>query len=393
MEEIKVAVVPAGENNSAPLKDYLIFDGEVQTYLFENGFGIESEGEFELIMPHAIPVSKFQFDFSAVEGLANYSKLQILLTDYQNASEQVLIELIPKSDGSFTIYLNGGTVGYTLATVAGKYGDKVGLEAGYNGLSYHAATFKLYDKEALITAENDVKICALTEYLSGKAFKGFSSGLMRLSIKACGIERKTALIINGISNQTFTSVAFKRGDRQGAAISLLGDTVSSAVINQTVVIPAAVAYDVLQGKAVSLTGYIQTPSGEKVSFAPTSPTEFTVTGYGSYLVVYEAKDYFGNTGKYEYYILCQDLVAPVVTVPSGISLTYKVGDKLTVGDFKAEDNVAVTQKAVLLITPAGKIVVVGEGYIFTAKGNYEILLYAQDANGNYGTKTIAVEVN
>ena len=327
-----------------------------------------------------------------MEGLANYSKVQLLLEDYQNPKQQLIIELGVAGSGNFTISLNGGNAN-TLSVESGKYGKTVAQEAGYAERAYRSCVFKLYEDEALITAENDIKICSITEYLSGEAFEGFTSGLTRLTIKVCDVTQKAALVLNGVANQKMTSVAFMRGDRQGAVIGLLGSPQKDAKLDSKVVLPAAVAYDVLQGKAVALTGYVELPNGTKQSFEPTQETELVVAEYGAYHVVYEAIDYFGNTGKYEYYIECQDSVAPTVTIPSGIALSYKVGDTLTIPAFTAEDNVGVTQKTAIIKSADNKMTVIGEGYQFTKAGKYEIILYAQDGNGNFVTKTIQVEVS
>ncbi|MBQ8229533.1 MAG: hypothetical protein IJZ32_02425 [Clostridia bacterium] len=390
-ETLTVYILPDASGNALTLQEYLIFNGDVETFLFESGLGVNAEEDFEIVMPNAIPLSAFQFAFTAVEGLTNYSKLQLLLEDYKNPKQQLLIEISATDSGAFKLSLNGGNAN-TLSANSGTYGKTVAVDAGYAGKGYRSAVFKLYEDEGLITAENNIKICAITEYLSGKPFEGFSSGLMRLTIKVCGVSQKTAFVINGISNQKTASVAFIRGDRQGAVIGLMGAIQKQAEINTKAVLPAAVAYDILQGKAVALTGYVELPNGTKQTFDPTQPTELLIAEYGSYHVVYEATDYFKNVGRYEYYVVCKDSVSPSVVIPSGIALSYKVGDTLTVPEFKAEDNVGVTQKAALIKTPANKITVIGEGFAFAYAGKYEIILYAQDANGNYATKTIEVEV-
>ncbi len=389
-EDVKVYIIPSAEGNTLSLPDYLIFRGDVETFLFENGLGINAEEDFEIVMPNAIPLSNFQFGITAIDGFTYYEKVRLLLEDYTDSTKQLLIE-IGTADGSFTLSVNGGHE-YPLDVVLGKYGENVAVDAGYNGKGYRSGLFKLYEEEAFITAENDIKICSITEYLSGDSFKGFSSGLMRLSIQVCGVSQKTAFVLNNVANQKMTSVAFMRGDRQGAAIGLLDKIVKEAKINAYVKIPSAVAYDILQGKAVSLTGYVQTPSGTKTEFNPNKTTEVLITSYGAYRVVYEARDYFGNVGKYEYYIHCKDSVSPTVTIPSGIALSYKVGDTLTMPQFKAEDNVEVWQKTVLIKTPANQMIVVSDGYTFTYKGRYEFILYAEDTNGNCTTKSVFVEV-
>ncbi len=390
-ETVTVYILPDASGNALALQEYLIFNGDVETFLFENGLGINAEEDFEIVMPNAIPLSAFQFAFTAVDGLTNYSKLQLLLEDYKNPNQQLLIEIDATGSGAFALSLNGGATN-TLSVNSGVYGKNVAVDAGYAGKIYRSAIFKLYEDECLITAENDIKICQITEYLSGRPFEGFSSGLMRLTIKVCGVSQKTALVINGISNQKTSSVAFIRGDRQGAVIGMLGAIQKQVEINTKAVLSAAVAYDILQGKAVALTGYVEFPNGAKQPFDPTQETELLITEYGSYHVVYEATDYFKNVGRYEYYVECKDSVSPNVTIPSGIALFYKVGDTLTVPEFRAEDNVGVTQKVALVKTPANRITVVGEGFTFADAGRYEIILYAQDANGNYATKTIQVEV-
>ncbi len=390
-EDVKVYIIPRSEGNTLSLSDYLIFKGDVETFLLENGLGINAEEDFEIVMPNAIPLSNFQFGITAMDGFTYYEKVRLLLEDYTDSTKQLVIEVGSTADGSFTLSVNGG-LEYTLDVVSGKYGENVAVDAGYNGKGYRSALFKMYEDEALITAENDIKICSITEYLSGDSFKGFSSGLMRLSIQVYGVSQKTGFVLNNVANQKMTSVAFMRGDRQGAAIGLIDKIVKDAKIDESVKIPSAVAYDILQGKAVSLTGYVQTPNGTKTEFDPTMTTDFLVTSYGAYRVVYEARDYFGNIGKYEYYIHCKDSVSPSVTIPSGIALSYKVGDTLTVPQFKAKDNVEVRQTTALIKTPANRIIVVRDGYTFTYKGQYEIILYAEDTSGNYATKSVFVEV-
>jgi hypothetical protein len=160
---------------------------------------------------------------------------------------------------------------------------------------------------------------------------------------------------------------------------------------ETIVIPRVVAYDVLQGKAVTLTGYIQTPSGTH-EIDPTVDTVFALTEYGVYNVFYEANDYYGNLGTYEYTIWCRDTIAPEITLPTNVKTEYKVGEKVTFEPVQATDNVAVVRTYILVKNPENRTVLTDGTYTFTQKGRYEIVYYAQDAVGNATQKRIVVEV-
>ena len=111
-----------------------------------------------------------------------------------------------------------------------------------------------------------------------------------------------------------------------------------------------------------------------------------------YKVVYEAKDYYGNSGTYEYTIQCKDTSAPEIALPEGLQTTYAVGDSVTFPSVQATDNVGVTKTYILVKTPENRTVLTDGTYTFAIKGKYEVVFYACDAAGNSTQRRILLEV-
>lgn len=389
-KEVSVTILPQTDNNAFDITEYITASAGVDELLFQNGLAFASASDFEIFLPSAIPVNNFQIAFACIDGLTNYSSVRFVLEDYQNPRQQLSFEVKNMATASWSVVVND-KYEYALSKTEGKYGSDEAKFYQYKDKKYYTSSLCLYPYQKMLTTSTGGAISEIGSYLCGDLFTGFESGLVRVKINVCGVSSHSAFVLETVGNQNMTRVAFRRGDKQGAMIGTVGQPVSEAVRNQTVILPRAIAYDVLQGKAVSLTGYVQAPTG-KTAINPAVDSEYTITDYGVYTVVYEAKDYYGNIGTYEYTIYCRDTSAPEIVLPEGLQTVYAVGDSVVFPAVQASDNVGVTKTYILVKTPENRTVITDGSYAFEMKGRYEVVFYARDAAGNSTQRRIVLEV-
>ena len=232
----------------------------------------------------------------------------------------------------------------------------------------------------------------IREYQSGDVYTGFTSGLVSVTIRVRSAQENSLLILNTVGNQNLTSISMQNGDDQGPMIGFLQKTAMQGDIGTKFSLSPAVAYDVLQGKAVSFRGYYLTPSGDKKTFNAYNGIEIELSEYGNYNFVYEARDYFGNLGKYTHTVEVRDKEIPTMLTPT-LKSSYKVGESVNlVNGFTAEDNVLVETTRVYVRCPSNKLVIVTDKFTFDSKGKYEIIYYACDKAGNIALSSKVVEV-
>ena len=386
-KEYSVSVLPSADENALPLEDYLIYgNGEVRenTVLFEKGMAIGINSDAQLGFPSVLPAERVEIGFSVLAN-SSYS-LEFVFEDYLNPEQKIIVTVGSFAKDNFKLSVND-SLKYNLYAVSGAY------ESGpYAGSAFYSASFRLYGLKSVITNSTDQIVYTLRNFSSGDVFEGFDSGLVKITVNVKEVRSPSAFILNYLNNQTFTSVAFERGDTQGPVIGLVGELNSRAKINETVKIPQAYAYDVLQGKAVNMTAKVMTSSGETVDFDAYNGTEYVFKEYGIYTFVYEARDYFGNLGRYSFTVEVTDTEPPVIT-PGSMKEEYRVGDsvKLT-ADFSATDNVGVVLKKLYVRTPDSELISINGEFKFTDKGTYRFIYYAKDGAGNAAMKTVTVVV-
>ena len=188
-------------------------------------------------------------------------------------------------------------------------------------------------------------------------------------------------------------------DRSGPKIAIYGELGGCYRLNDSFIIPAAMAGDVFDPN-VTLTlsatdpsgNFIKDINGVELNQVPADREyEIVFSEYGSYTVTYAASDTFNKTPNpsgLTYSMHVEDCEAPIVDFAQGFAEELSVGGVIRIPDFSVSDNL--TESELLTITkcivlPNGNMVLlVGEeNAITTAQaGTYEIRIYVTDEAGN-----------
>lgn len=291
------------------------------------------------------------------QGVADFTGLQITLTDAYDESNYVLID-----------FIQGGGVGDTYVRCrASNQSDLVGLEwwrddyikihknnpYGYYGLlsftgdqninypgSYSKMQFDLcYDNSTMtlygthawhssgtVGLSREMTRLADTN-LYKEAFGGFTTGEVRLSIKAYNFNSsKGRILITGIDGQdlqdetvTDDCPPILNVDTKGYA----QDSLPRAVVGWEYPVFSAEAYDAQCGQVdVSVKAFFES-NGRRYDVSITDG-KFVPTWEGTYILQYSARDYYGNEAVCEYRIeageripIMVDWIAPQTRADTG----------------------------------------------------------------------------
>ncbi len=125
----------------------------------------------------------------------------------------------------------------------------------------------------------------------------------------------------------------------------------------------------------------------------------TLNAYGTYTVIYEYRDQFGNPSENIIVLYVNDRIAPQISLANGYgsntTVQAKLGEKITVADYTVSDNFGQENVTVVVraLSPNNELFLL-DGRTFNAKekGTWKILYYAMDAEGNYVTAYYTIHV-
>lgn len=382
-----VIVLNENTNNTLMLENYIVTqDGfsKENIQLTEQGVFMKVDSDAQFTLPSVLPTDKLTLSFSVLAG-SKYT-VEYVLMDSKNPAQQIVVKLKDFTETTFKLCVNDG-IWYNISA------SKETLEVvGYENQECYKTTMFLYALDKVIANATGSVVQEIREYQSGDVYTGFTSGLVTVSVRVTETQENSLFILNTVGNHNLTSIAMQNGDKQGPMIAFLQKTQIQGDIGTLFSLSPAVAYDVLQGKAVSFRAYYLTPSGDKKTFNPYDGVEITLTEYGYYNFVYEARDYFGNLGKYTHSVEVRDKELPTMIAPT-LKATYKVGEAVDLRNgFSATDNVSVETMRIYVRSSNNKLIIVADTFTFSGKGKYEIIYYACDKAGNIALTSRIVEV-
>ncbi len=307
-----------------------------------------------------------------IVNFSNYDTISITLRDALNPSEQVTVSY--KRSGSQFI---SNVCGDLAAT-------------GTNSLNEF---FLRYDNESnVISDATNNKLGVLTLNDAGKSFSGFSSGSVYVTIKVSGISGDCSMLFKQMNNHAFND---NSSDNITPVLWLNGAVDGRYKIGSTALIPAADAYDVLNA-IIKPTVTITAPDGKVLLENAPADIEYKLTfgQYGTYLVVYTAKDSAGNVITTTKSLLVSDERAPTLTFSGSISETAKVGETLALPTYTVADNdIAGVKVEITLRKPNGQFdVIKGNSVKLDVAGRYSINYFVIDADRNTTVYSYSVVV-
>ncbi len=292
----------------------------------------------------------------------NFGSFAITLQDSLNPAERVTV----------TYKRNGNSF---ISNICGKTAN--------TGTNMNNEFFLRYDPTTMMISDaSNNKLGALTMTDAGKAFNGFSSGSVYVTITVQDITGNCSMLFKQMNNHAFNDNAT---DNITPVLWLNGTVDGRYQIGKVALIPSADAYDVLN-KITAPTVTITAPDGTVLLDNAPADIEYKLTlgQYGTYMVVYAAKDGTGNIITTTKSLLVSDERAPALKFSSGIAKTAKVGDTIDLPTYTVIDNGA--SKVVVEVTlrkPNGQFdIVTGTSVKFDRAGRYTINYFAVDEDNN-----------
>jgi len=231
----------------------------------------------------------------------------------------------------------------------------------------------------------------------GEMFNGFENGGVYVEFEAVSVKTDAELRIVKLSNQEFYIRRLSSGDTGAPELAFQGDlTFGEKALNETIVLPRVLGFDVLTGEVCPVEITVYSPSGvalNKVVFNEAQTLQ--LNEYGTWTFVFESADSNKRRAYKEETINVKDDVLPTITTPDLTVKEAKVGTTLIIPTVSATDNMTETEIVcyALVRDPNMQYVVVEDNKItLDKKGTWLVVYYARDAEGNISTKEFSVQV-
>ncbi len=314
--------------------------------------------------------SSFGFTMKSLEGYTNYSSVIITVADALDKSCYHTFEVTSINDTSSLVQVNEDS-NFTVSGSLKNFGS------GFV-MSYNDNDFKLTDSSSAL-------ITQLRTTANGVAFKGFKSGFVTIKVEVKGVTADSAVAMTALNTHSFTRA--NRYDMISPYIIPSKELSIKNGLNQTIVVPKALAYDVVDPDVYAGVSVFD-PTGEVVTAvdgtllyeAPADKEyEIVLSSIGEYTLQYFASDASDNSYDYGYYtVYAVDKTAPVLTMKGYVKSEVKVGEEVTIPEFDYSDNITSKEnlKIWISISVPGemsyRMVEMGDKFKFEMAGTYYV---------------------
>lgn len=312
---------------------------------------------------------------NAIPEKSYFKGLKITLTDGSAPADSVEFELV--YDGRST-YLKAGE-------------RLVETDAGFQS-SARSHVFELGYADGYVSVGS--MTLSIGEYADGRKFGGFASGFLYLTAAFIDAEAGAAYSVSNINSQPISNVAT---DRIRPKILLFGEYGDAVAQGETIVLPSALAGDVLN-PCVSLSLTVVDPAGNIVvskdgvalsGVRPDRQYAFEAGLYGSYQVSYVATDSFSEKSQtVSFVVTVEDRTPPEIAFSQEFLTTVGLGDVIVIPDFSVTDNLTASENIRVekyILTSGGRLVYLPEGsnsFRAASAGVYQVRIVAVDEAGN-----------
>lgn len=332
-----------------------------------------SNGNSKMSMEFLRPIDAHQMFISMGLNLSKLklSDFKITLQDIHNSNQTITLTYAYKIDpvsGQNKLFCS---LNNSSEQVIYNIGDTATL-----AIDYSEATKQIKD----VTGAT---IFNIDKFLDGSEFNGFSSGSIYFSLEANGIIGSNFEIKMQKINNQGTNAA--RSDFEKPVILINGIIANRAPRGSEIIIPSAVAYDVLN-PIKSFTVSVSDLDGNYLldDSNPNKDYKITLEECKTYVVTYMASDQKGNKTIEEFYIYSIDEVGPELKFNGSLPTYVSVGSSINLPSYQVIDNDPSTCKvSISVFNPDGSNHIVKKGTIsFPKKGRYVVTYYVVDAYGN-----------
>ena len=307
-------------------------------------------------------------------------RVEIVLTGYENKNEVLKFAFV-KKDTRITVVLND-MYSYSTKYTAGKSSIDLTYE---------------YLQQAFSSGGQTINVLAFAD---GKSFGGFSGEKVMLDISVSETTGKGTLDITSLNRQSFSA---DDGDYVAPQILLLGEYGGTQVIGCESKVVRAVASDVLSG-GVTFTlsvrgpsGFVTSSNGVRLYDAEYAEYSFICDEYGTYEVIFSARDGAENLSTVSYVVNIVNRTPPTISLSGMFPSSVTAGKAFAVPKANVTDDVTATENivtAMLLRGPDGTYISVrADTLVLAKKGGYTFTYMAMDADGNISFLDFEFTVN
>ena len=230
---------------------------------------------------------------------------------------------------------------------------------------------------------------AVTEYLNGEEFKGFSGNFAYLTIEMTGVNGASEICLKNLNRQSLNDAS-----KDKTAPQILINAVSGErTLNDVIVLKDGFAADVLTNKwefTLKVTApdgsYAVSTNGVKLdgSADPSGEYEIKLSSYG---------DYYIEDKLLAFYVTAKDSTAPEVELGNK-KTTAKIGETITVASLTATDNVSENLTVFVCVEnpDCQNDIVKDNKFVADKAGKYTVKYIVCDEAGNYAFASYTITV-
>ena len=390
VKEYRIPTIVAERNDALIMKNYF--------YASEGRINYSESGEFstyytisedtKLDFAKCVIADGFTFKFGSMKNYVNFSAINIYVTDSENKKESVKLTYSIKGNSvEFTV--NDGNIIYPVTQMFDS-DDEFTLQYLSQNLAFSYDTLL---KGNLAKIKNTV---------NGDVFNGFSSGKITFSLEVEGVTSLTKIRIDSVNRQLISNDDM---DYVGPDISVLGVCGGMYRLGEEITLANVICEDVLQPSAkiyMSAEGpdgsYLLSTDGIMLEDVEVQQYKIKLDAIGSYIMTYTAYDSANRRSTFSYIVMVLDREAPVIKVTSDISKSYSLGETVYLSGATATDNVTEDLEVKVYVETRNGVmfeVKNQNGYAFKplSVGEYKIIYWAVDEQGNMGTYTFTITVS
>ena len=347
---------------------------------------------------NAIGATSFSIRLNIEQNKTHFKRIAIRLTDSKNVNEAVTIRIDAFSEEKSLV-----TTNFT----SSKTGSSIYHSSEDSEIYLKMKLGKyIYDGDQLLLAE-------LLKYDNGSEYLGFTSGYCYVDIIFEEFDYDPAneivpalRIVDFVGQPKITDKKPSEDDNIAPVITLSEHIHTFNSFNSEVIIPSATASDMVSPECKVYVS-VKDPDGTYIIGSASSGVDASrsykikLTKYGTYVAQYTSRDERGvREAKRTFNVKSVDLVDPVLEIKGQVKTSYKVGDKLSLPEYKVTDNYTAEDDMtvyVFLTTPSYGFKTVGVkglsfGYTFVTAGDYQLTFYVRDGSGNFVIKEYKVTV-
>ena len=330
LKEKEVMVYPTGYTEEVDVfkMERLLVGNGFKAKTDYNGITLTFDDEINFDFANPLLPSDLSIKFSGEKGNSSYERVEITVTDSQNADQ--VVKFIYKARSNDT----AKTDFYINSTSNIAYEN---TQSFVNGMGF-VLTINAFKSQALFNVENTLA-ATISTYLNGEQFKGFTSGKVYVNVAVKGVSESSVLKVSNIGGQPLSNTD---SDRISPVIAIEDEWLGYKRMGERMLIPKAYIADAVDPGVIG-TVTVRAPENEDGEssivtsvdgvFLNNVPCDrdyyIDIKQYGGYIVTYYAKDASGNElENAREFVLVPDMEAPEIKVSGKVATTGKVGKQI-----------------------------------------------------------------